>query len=67
MPTPEAAKSDLLVQRDSTTEEWVQRFRQDVATRDVLGDAAFVQPSKRSFSNFIRFLRKSQMKPYPFS
>lgn len=54
------------IQRDSTTEEWLERFRHDVTTRGIVDFTTPSRPAAVTLSNLTRFLRKKQMKPYPY-
>lgn len=64
--TPDVPKSELRVQRDQTTEEWVTHFREELTNRDCLDNLTPSRLPARNFSNLRRFLTKSQMKPYPY-
>lgn len=65
-PMPDVPKSELRVQRDQTTEEWLERFREELANRDCLDNLTPARLPARNLSNLRRFLTKSQMKPYPY-
>jgi LPS sulfotransferase NodH len=59
-------KTDVVIQRNSQTEEWRNRFEEDVKSREFV---SYTTPSKRPprhISNIIRFFRKKQMKPVPY-
>lgn len=65
-PMPDLPKSELRVQRDQTTEEWMERFKEDLLSRDCLDNLTPSRSPSRSFSNFRRFMDKTHMKPYPY-
>lgn len=59
--------TELKVQRDLESEVWIERFTRDVSTHEfVEATTASVMPG-RNLSNLLRFLRKKQMKPVPYS
>lgn len=60
-----APKSDLKVQRDDITEEWLDRFKAEVARNGIVAHSTPARPYRRTFSNFARFFMRRQMKPYP--
>lgn len=57
-------QTEYKVQRDDVTEEWVERFRKDVATHDTLRYAEGRSEPARSPANLLRFLTKKQLKPF---
>jgi LPS sulfotransferase NodH len=63
---PDAAHSDLRVQRDALTEQWVARFEDDLHGSTVLAHGVQKMPI-RNFKNIGRFLRREPMLPLPFS
>ncbi|WP_286790013.1 Stf0 family sulfotransferase [Thioclava sp. UBA3469] len=63
---PEHVESDLRVQRDEVTEEWLTRFKADAADEDLLDAASPVRPT-RSRKAFLRLLKKKNIRlPYTF-
>lgn len=66
-PAPQKAESELKIQRDATTEEWVERFKADMRVRDILDNLTPSRPARRTLSNLTRFLRARQLKPLPYS
>lgn len=58
---PEIA-SNLRVQRDAISEEWRERFLEEVSQRSIVGLQAPSGPYKRSMRNFLRFLRGRNLK-----
>ncbi|MFP1632354.1 Stf0 family sulfotransferase [Zhengella sp. ZM62] len=59
--------SPLKIQRDSKTDEWCDRFRQDAKNRDFLEQAAASVYPTRKISNFFRFLRGKPLKPASYT
>jgi len=59
---PAQLESELRVQRDEITEEWLERFRSDLARRDIVLNAGLDRRFRRSPSNLNRFLRGKEMK-----
>lgn len=66
-PRPLNAVSDLKIQRDEATEEWVKRFNADVQKSNFLEHITPSRPPRRSPANLMRFLKKKPMKPLPYS
>jgi len=60
-------KTDLVVQRNSQTEEWRRRFEEDMKSREFVSHTTPSRRPSRHISNIIRFFRKKQMKPVPYS
>ncbi len=60
-------KTDLVVQRNSQTEEWRRRFEEDMKSREFVSYTTPSRRPSRHISNIIRFFRKKQMKPVPYS
>ncbi|MER8628834.1 Stf0 family sulfotransferase [Mesorhizobium opportunistum] len=54
-------KTNLRLQRDTHTEEWVERFQDDARSGDVLAHLP-EQVAPRNFENLTRFLLKKQMR-----
>jgi hypothetical protein len=63
-PPSDMEKGKLSIQRDSITEEWAERFREDLSKNDVLGHAEGRSTASRSPSNVLRLLTKTPLKPY---
>lgn len=63
---PQAPTSELSIQRDNLTEEWVERFRMDIETNDIVLAAGLRSPASRNLSNLCRFFRKEITSPFPF-
>lgn len=62
---PDSPTTRLQVQRDSQTEEWVDRFRADLGARDIVEASALHTPPKRTLKNLWRFWNKQPMTPLP--
>jgi LPS sulfotransferase NodH len=62
---PQRLETGLTILRDKTTEEWVERFRSDLATGDLLARAAGGSVA-RSPSNLLRFFAKEPLRPVHF-
>ncbi|MGN6464562.1 MAG: Stf0 family sulfotransferase, partial [Rhizobiaceae bacterium] len=60
VPKPDTVYSGLEIQRDEKTEEWVNRFKSDMAHHDFLG-ALRDKPASRTLRNFVRFASKEPM------
>lgn len=63
-PPSDMEKGKLSIQRDNITEEWAERFREDLSKNDVLGHAEGRSTASRSPSNVLRLLTKTPLKPY---
>jgi trehalose 2-sulfotransferase len=66
-PHPAATKSSLKIQRDSLTEQWVEKFMADARSRNFLTDTTAIRVPGRSLKNLIRFFRKQHPLPYPYA
>lgn len=55
---PSELRTDLKIQRDDVTEEWMQRFEADMAGKNGLESAAIWRPASRTPENLMRFFRK---------
>lgn len=58
-----ALRSDLKVQRDDLTEEWLARYRQDLLTESVLPFATG-RPASRTVQNLRRFFNRQPLAPF---
>lgn len=63
LPAPE---TNLKVQRDDRTEEWLERFQVDVARNGIVSHSTPARPYRRTLSNLARFFMGRQMKPYSY-
>jgi LPS sulfotransferase NodH len=65
--TPMKPQTTLAIQRDDSTEAWVEKFNQDALSRNIV---EFVVDRRyapnRNLANLGRFLRKEPMIPLPF-
>ena len=59
-------ESPLKVQRDRTTEEWLERFEADRKTADMVEFGSPVARPKRNLSNFARLAAGRPLKPYHY-
>lgn len=59
--------SDYQIQRDDKTEEWIEQFKTDFETLNLVAASTPHRPYRRSLSNLGRFLTRKTMKPYPFT
>ena len=59
--------SDFKIQRDDTTEEWIERFNKDIPNLNLVAASTPHRTYRRDPSNMGRFLRAKPMKPYPFT
>ncbi|MCW8060089.1 Stf0 family sulfotransferase [Agrobacterium tumefaciens] len=66
-PCPELTQSELSVQRDNVTEEWIERFSLEAQSSDFLRNATPSRPPQRTARNLFYFLSGRQMKPTPYS
>lgn len=66
VPPPQTLASELSIQRDNLTEEWVERFKMDIKTNDIVVAAGLRSPASRNLSNLCRFFRKEVTSPFPF-
>lgn len=62
-----SVSTELKVQRDLESEVWIERFAKDISTREFIEDTTASTKPGRSLTNLARFLRKKQMKPFPYS
>ena len=60
VPKPESIHSALEIQRDGTTEEWVERFKSDIQEKDFLGPLQD-KPASRTLENLVKFASKKTM------
>lgn len=65
--TPSTPTTELRVQRDDQSEEWLARFRVDLEARSVLGPSALYIPPSRKFKNFWRLWKRKPMTPLPMN
>lgn len=59
--------SDMTIQRNSESEEWTDRFAQDIKMREFVANTTPAKNHPRTLSNLARFFRGKQMKPVPYS
>ena len=64
VPAPEAVRTDLKIQRDERTEEWVQRFREDAKTKNLLAAGPTGRTAARTMTNLQRFFQKKPLMPF---
>jgi LPS sulfotransferase NodH len=60
-----APQTNLRVQRDTLTEEWLKRFQSDIRERNVVASSLAQPRPSRQVHNLWRFLRGQQMTPLP--
>lgn len=54
------------IQRDSSTEAWIERFKTDLAAREIVDLTALSRRPTFSVSNLMRLLGGRALKPYPY-
>jgi trehalose 2-sulfotransferase len=59
--------SGLSILRDAKTDEWRQRFIEDIKRKNIVTPSSPSRPYRRSLGNLARFLSGRQMKPYPYA
>lgn len=67
VPVPERVTTPLQVQRDDQTEEWLSRFKADLASRDIIGPSMLYPQPSRKLTNLVRFGKKEPLTPLPFN
>lgn len=65
--TPTTPTTELRVQRDEQSEEWLARFREDVGNGDVVGPSGLYVPPSRKLKNAWRLWKKRPMTPIPMN
>ena len=63
VPFPERLQTDLKIQRDELTEEWLAAFKDDVKRESPLSHASG-RPASRTFQNLKRFFRRQPLTPF---
>jgi LPS sulfotransferase NodH len=58
-------QTNLRVQRDKSTEDWLARFRSELTTKNVVAASLLHNRPSRTFKNLGRFIRDEQMTPHP--
>lgn len=66
-PHPAETTTDLKVQRDDLTEEWLARFREEAKEREFLHCTTPSRLPNRTLRNLKLFAQKKQMKPVPYA
>ncbi len=59
---PESYESPMVIQRNAETEEWRQRFQDDIATQGIHPDTYNLQQPTASFSNALKVLAQKPIK-----
>ncbi|HIP22986.1 MAG TPA: hypothetical protein EYG79_05245 [Rhodobacteraceae bacterium] len=59
---PESYESPMVIQRNAETEEWRQRFQDDIATHGIHPDTYNLQQPTASFSNALKLLARKPIK-----
>ena len=54
------------IQRNSSSQEWREKFLKDVENENVLEYGAFSSPPKKGVKNLFRYLTKGFLKPFPY-
>ncbi|MBL1434665.1 MAG: hypothetical protein COB08_000490 [Rhodobacteraceae bacterium] len=60
---PESYESPMVIQRNAETEEWRQRFQEDIATQGVHPDTYNVQQPDANLLNALKVLAQKPIKP----
>ena len=60
-------ESPLKIQRDETTEEWIERFKNDLPNLNIVAASTPQRQPRRDPSNLRRFLMAKAMKPFPYT
>lgn len=58
VPISRPLETALRIQRDDTTEDWLQRFRTELGSRNIADLCGYRRPAARNMTNLWRFLRK---------
>lgn len=65
VPLPELPEASAVrIQRDTTTEEWLERFRADLERHDVMGHTRNNTVAARTPANLMRLIRKKPLTPF---
>lgn len=60
-------ETSLKIQRDEKTENWLERFREDIRTLNIVDASTPQRQPRRDMSNALRFFKGKAMKPFPYS